>query len=90
VTELEAQVVTFKREKTEAQENLQRQQQTDAALKSQIARQTSSIAGQPSQSDPMDPRDERPRHDLISSYGVRAGYQALQHLLAAAVLSRLN
>ena len=48
VTDLEAQVVTLKREKTEAQESLKHQQEADAALKAQMARQTASAAIQPS------------------------------------------
>jgi hypothetical protein len=78
VTGLEAQVVTLKREKTAAQESLQHQQDADATLQAQMARNTASVAEEPSERDPrvsIDPRDERPRHDLISSYGVRAGYQ---------------
>jgi hypothetical protein len=75
VTDLEAQVVTLKREKTDAQESLKRQQQTDTALKSQMALRNVSMPEEPSEDERTDPRDERPRHDLISSYGVRAGYQ---------------
>ncbi len=75
VTDLEAQVVTLKREKIDAQESLKRQQEVDAALKSQMAGQTASTAAASTHGDAADPRDERSRHDLISSYGVRAGYQ---------------
>lgn len=75
VTDLEAQVVSLKHEKTEVQESLKRQQEVDAALKVQMARQTASVAGPPPQGEEIDPREDRPRRDLVSSYGVRAGYQ---------------
>jgi hypothetical protein len=75
VTGLEAQVVSLNREKMEAQESLKRQQDADAALKSQMARQTASAAVRPSSDQEIDPREDRPRHDLVSSYGARAGYQ---------------
>ena len=75
VTDLEAQVVTLKRENQQAQESLQRQQQTDASLKAQLAHQAAAKPVITASGEALDPRDERPRHDLISSYGVRAGYQ---------------
>ena len=75
VTDLEAQVVTLKREKTEAQASLQRQQQVDAVLKSQVEHAAASPADHPPQSEEIDPPTRRQRHDLVSSFGVRAGYQ---------------
>ncbi len=75
VTDLEARVVSLTRENRQAQESLLRQQQTDASLKAQLAHQTASKPVITASGEELDPRDERRRHDLISSYGVRAGYQ---------------
>lgn len=75
VTDLEAQVIVLKRENQQAQESLQRQQQTDTALKAQLAHEAASNTVTTAKGEELDPRDERPRHDLISSYGARAGYQ---------------
>jgi hypothetical protein len=75
VTDLETQVVTLKREKTAAERSLRRQEEADSALRSEIARKTASAAELSSQVEPVDPREDRPRRDLISAYGVRAGYQ---------------
>ena len=75
VTDLEGQVVILKREKMEAQESLKRREEADAAFKSQMARQTASAADPLSEGESIDPREDRPRRDLVSSWGVRAGYQ---------------
>ena len=75
VAALAARVVTLEREKQQAQESLKRQQETDAALKSRIESQTASVARPPSLHEQIDPREELRRHDLVNSWGVRAGYQ---------------
>jgi hypothetical protein len=78
VTSLEMQVVTLQREKNQAQESLKRQQDAYAALKAQRTREVAEVDNPSPDSPPdpaIDPREGHRRHDLISSYGVRAGYQ---------------
>src|SRR5208282_1456345 len=75
LADLEGQVATLQHEKMEAQENLKRQQEADAALQSQMAHQTASATVHSPPDEATDPREDRPRHDLVSSWGVRAGYQ---------------
>jgi len=72
VTDLETQVATLKREKSEALDSLKRQQDADAKLQAQVASQHASATDPPPESGPG---DERPQRALLSSYGVRAGYQ---------------
>jgi len=75
MNDLESQVTNLKREKTEAEQRLKNQQDANVALKSQLAHQATVAALQSSQDDPRDERGDRPRRDLISNWGVRAGYQ---------------
>jgi hypothetical protein len=75
MTELESQVATLKRENIEAQQSLKNQQAANAALKSQLARQPDYSKVQPVQDDPAAAGDDRKHRDLISNWGVRAGYQ---------------
>ena len=75
MTELEGQVATLKRENMEAQEKLKGQQEANAVLKSQLAHQPDYSSVQPVHEDPAVARDDRRHRDLISNWGVRAGYQ---------------
>jgi hypothetical protein len=75
MTELEGQVATLKREKIEAQQGLKNQQEANAILKAQLAHQPDYSKVQPVQDDPAVARDDRRHRDLISNWGVRAGYQ---------------
>jgi|SRR5215469_4653821 len=75
MSELEAQVAILQREKKEAQQTLKNQQEANAALKSQLAHQANYSAVQPVRDDPAVVREDRKRRDLISNWGVRAGYQ---------------
>ena len=75
MTELEGQVATLKREKSEAQQSLKNQQEANAALKSQLARQPDYSSVQPVPADPVVARDDRRHRNLISNWGLRLGYQ---------------
>ena len=72
VTDLESQVATLKREKLEALESLKRQQDADAKLRAQVA---GAGAASADTSHDAIADDASPRHPLLSSYGVRLGYQ---------------
>lgn len=71
VTDLESQVATLKREKVEALDSLKGQQDANAKLHAQLANEHAS-SNDPSPD--VVSGDSRP-HALLSSYGVRAGYQ---------------
>ena len=75
MTELESQVATLKREKMEAQQSLKNQQEANAALQSKLAQQQDYSTVHPVPADPAVARDDRRHRDLISNWGVRAGYQ---------------
>jgi len=75
MTELEGQVATLKREKIEAEQSLKNQPEENAALKSRLAYRPDYSSVRPVQNDPAAVNDDRRHRDLISNWGVRAGYQ---------------
>ena len=75
MTELETQVAILRREKIEAQQSLKNQQQANAELKAQLAHQPDYSKIERVRDDPAVARDDRRHRDLISNWGVRAGYQ---------------
>ena len=75
MTELEGQVATLKREKIETEQSLKNQQEENAALISRLAHRPDYSSVRPVQNDPAAVNDDRRHRDLISNWGVRAGYQ---------------